>query len=476
VIGVVHPVGVTTVSIPNPLDWFQSGVQSITQDAAQTVFDGFCRWLASGAQSLIGAVTGMLKPGSWDSLADPSPNLSQGWFSQRMSVMLPVSTLVVLPLLLMATIGAVLHQDARRLARIWGVALPAAVLGGLAAVSLTSEALKATDALCSAITSGLGQDVAGVLTRVGRALVSLGGSAPFLAALVAVVTVVGALFIWLELLLRSAAILLAVFFVPLALAGLVWPTTAHWTKRHLELLVALIASKFVIVASLTLAVGAVGTGSDPGTVMAGGAILLLTGFAPFVLLRMAPMIEAAAISHLEGVSRRPLHAAQRAAAVAEQPLFGLVMGAGGAGAAAAGVAGGAAGGGGAGPRGAGGGGGPHGGGGGGGGAGPGSGGPAMAGAVVGVAENRGGQLDRDLAGRSGRPGTGEAGEPSKPVATPSSSGGGSDPFSGRPPGRSAGRSSDRSTRRVGDDGGSVPELVSTPRARREPKPGGDDGP
>jgi len=40
---------------------------------------------------------------------------------------------------------------------------------------------------------------------------------------------------------------------------------------------------------------------------------LLASFAPFVLLRFAPIIEGAAISQLEGVSRRPVNAARAAA-------------------------------------------------------------------------------------------------------------------------------------------------------------------
>ncbi len=376
--------GVHAFSLPGPLgDLFSSGVNAITKDAAQTVFDGFSTWLAKGAQDVIGAVVGLLQPAASDLGKVAQPDLGQGWFGQRMAVMLPVATLVVLPLVLVATIGAVLRQDSRRLARIWGVALPAAILGGFAAVSLTGEALKATDALCSAVSSGIGPGMLDALKRVGASLVALSSTSPFLAVVAACVAVVGALFIWLELLLRAAAIDLAVFFVPVALVGLVWPATAHWTKRHLELLAALILSKFVIVASLTLAADAVGQGSDAGSVMQGGAILLLAGFAPFVLLRLAPVVEAAAIGHLEGVARRPVHAATSAPS---HPLFGMLMGAatgGGGGAAGAAAAGGGAGGG-------------------------GGGGGAAAVPAGTVPDQPGGQLEADLAARTAGAGGGQA--------------------------------------------------------------------
>ena len=58
---------------------------------------------------------------------------------------------VVVPLLLAATIGPVLRQDLRRLARVWGVGLPVAVLVGLSGAQFTQLAMAATDALCQAI-------------------------------------------------------------------------------------------------------------------------------------------------------------------------------------------------------------------------------------------------------------------------------------------------------------------------------------
>jgi hypothetical protein len=61
----------------------------------------------------------------------------------------------------------------------------------------------------------------------------------------------------------------------------------------------------------------------------GAAILLIAGFAPFTLLRLTPVIEAGAIAHLEGLSRRPWRAAGRAATTVAtgpaHPVAGLVL-------------------------------------------------------------------------------------------------------------------------------------------------------
>ena len=69
--------------------------------------------------------------------------------------------------------------------------------------------------------------------------------------------------VWVELLIRAAAVYVAVLFLPLALASLAWPAIAHWCRRLVDTLVALVLGKFVIVSVLSLAAGALagGTGS-----------------------------------------------------------------------------------------------------------------------------------------------------------------------------------------------------------------------
>ena len=128
---------------------------------------------------------------------------------------------------------------------------------------------------------------------------------------------------------RAAAIYVAVFFMPLALACYVWPATAAIARRTVELLAALILSKFVIVATLTLGVAALHGGPSADNAVVGSAILLIAGFAPFCLLRLAPIVEAGAIVHLEGLARRPLRAVGRAATTVAagpaHPVAGLVL-------------------------------------------------------------------------------------------------------------------------------------------------------
>ena len=87
------------------------------------------------------------------------------------------------------------------------------------------------------------------------------GLASFVLLLVGLLVAMAAFVLWLELLVRAAAVYVAVLFLPMALITLVWPSVSHWCRRLVETLAALILSKFVIVATLSLAAGAVASGT-----------------------------------------------------------------------------------------------------------------------------------------------------------------------------------------------------------------------
>jgi hypothetical protein len=146
-----------------------------------------------------------------------------------------------------------------------------------------------------------------MLSGVGSALAAASASSGFPAFVLllgALVVALGAFALWVELLLRAAAVYVAVLFLPLALATLVWPAISHACRRLVEILVALIVSKFVIVSILCLSLGALASGSGFPTVLAGAALLLLAAFTPVALLRLVPLAEFGAVEHLDSVRHR----------------------------------------------------------------------------------------------------------------------------------------------------------------------------
>ena len=256
-----------------------------------------------------------------------TPSVGAAWFRRELAVMEQVVVVVVLPILLVASIGPVLRQDGRRLIRVWLVGLPVAVLAGFGASQVVGRGVEVIDLLCRVFLD------AGAKQRAQRFIAAmagsqLGGTPLFVQGLFSLLAIVGTLLVWLELVVRSAAVYVATIFMPLALVGFIWPATLSMARRMVEILVALVTSKFVIVVSVVLGMGAFGqSGADAQ--LSGAAILLLAGFAPFTLHRLAPVVEASAISHLEGVSHRPLRAVARgttaAAGVPFHPVTQLVM-------------------------------------------------------------------------------------------------------------------------------------------------------
>ncbi|HYA44244.1 MAG TPA: hypothetical protein VED59_01455 [Acidimicrobiales bacterium] len=240
------------------------------------------------------------------------PGLEGGWFPPVVGNMMKVAGFFVAPILFAATLGAILRQDMRRLARAWGACLPLSLLGGFAVAQLAEEGVKVTDDLSEMIESVVSPDL-----QVNFAKAVTGGLAYTLTwgpvvLIPVLIFLLGALAIWLELALRSAAIQLAVLFMPVALVGLIWPATAHWAKRLVELLGALLLTKPVIVAALCLGSHALAVGDNASSFVVAVAVLLLAAFAPFAILKLIPVVEVSAIAHMQGLSRQPARAVERA--------------------------------------------------------------------------------------------------------------------------------------------------------------------
>jgi hypothetical protein len=273
----------------------------------------------TAATAVLGAVTAAIEQaGQWlineavgVAVGSITPELTSGGVATELTLMRSVVLMVALPVLCVATIGPVLRQDGRRLLRVWGIGLPVAIFGSLMVAEITQLALGATDELCAMFVSG------GVATS-GSGFDTLLSTKSYLAMplvvqiLISGVAAAGALLVWLELVVRTAAVYVAVLFTPLALVAFIWPATAGAARRAVEMLAALVLSKFVIVAALNLGFVILAQSGAAG-LLPGCGVILLAAFAPFVLFRMTPVIEMAAVAHLEGLSRTPMRAARAGA-------------------------------------------------------------------------------------------------------------------------------------------------------------------
>jgi len=263
--------------------------------AGDEVMQGVTKWVADGAGWLVGQAGKLID-------ATTTPRLDSPWFSQQYQAMAALAAIFALPLLLLSVLQSVLRRDSSIVVRAAFVHLPAAFLLTAGAVAVVVMFLQLTDEMCGQVSSSVGSDAGAFFKDTTDALGKL-GAATGQGAVGGLITAIGALFVWIELVLRSAAVYVTVLFLPFTFVAMVWPTTARWCRRLVELLFAVVFSKFVIVAIMALAAAGLGQSrSDEAFqgVIAGAALMLLAAFSPLVLLRLIPFAEAAA--HTNGRS------------------------------------------------------------------------------------------------------------------------------------------------------------------------------
>jgi hypothetical protein len=287
----------------------------------------------SGAGSTASSALGLAAIGVWvlggatfalhetaKVLSDTSaPQLGSTWFSSAYWRIAGIGAVLTLPFLFAAAAQALIRTELALLLRAALGYLPLALLAVSVAAPVTMLLLAASDQMSAVVSSAAGNAGVHFLEKAG---VTIGGltvvtGSPFIAFLVGLFTAAGALVLWIELLMREAAVYVIVLMLPVVFAAFVWPARRVWVLRAIEVLVALILSKFAIVA--VLALGGAAMDSSLGhsvTGFLGGVVLLVMGaFAPWALLRLVPLAELA--SGAAGALRSEARVLRAPAAIAD---------------------------------------------------------------------------------------------------------------------------------------------------------------
>ncbi|MGE3138009.1 MAG: hypothetical protein AB7I08_01080 [Thermoleophilia bacterium] len=278
---------------------------SVVCDAA----DGAASAAAGAAgDAILGQLTGWVGDGAaWllRQVADAidsttAVDLSAPWFQSHYAFMFQVGAILLLPLVLLTVLQALLRQDAMLLVRLALLYLPAAMLFTGLAVAVSQTAIGVVDALSAELTVEVAKDTDRLATSLTQ-VSALGGPVPLFASfLMALVMALAALFVWFELILRAGVVYVAMMFLPLFLATMIWPATSGWVRRLVQLIVAAILSKLVIVATLSLGLSALSSGDGVSSVLAGAGMFMIAAFSPFVLFSLIPLAAEVAQPQREG--------------------------------------------------------------------------------------------------------------------------------------------------------------------------------
>jgi len=317
---------ILAVDVPNPIEVVGDGIAKAAGWGAGKaagaflgpIGDAIVRALAEAAKKVAEELLHFLS-------ASSSVHFDAGWWAsdRGQAVVRTVGllgTVFMVAFLLLALIQGLLAGDPGAMLRSALLEVPISVVATVVLVSVAQLLLGVTDEASNMVLSGAPSDLAHFFKGFGEA--SSIASNGLAGVVMLVLFLLGALLVWIELVVRSSLIYWLAATAPLVAAARVWPAARGAFRRLVEIGLALIFSKFAIALALGLGAAALAgggprpEGADVGTsvgldlagLLTGATLMLLAAFTPFVLLRLLPILEVAVVA--QGISRLPVRAGQ----------------------------------------------------------------------------------------------------------------------------------------------------------------------
>ncbi|HVT77857.1 MAG TPA: hypothetical protein VHD87_12565 [Acidimicrobiales bacterium] len=284
--------------------------------AFDKVAEGIAKWVLAAVGFFVNGVLDFLR-------SSARPDVEAVWFSGKDSPYATVRNIagvLLVGFVFLGLLQGLLHGDAGGMLRRVAGNLPAAVAGMVLTTAVVARLLDLTDALSNAVLSSSGDQAMHFLSGFGVAVTAATGG--FAAVVIGLVAVVAGLLLWVELLVRASLVYLLVAISPLGFAATLWPVARGFLRKTVEILLAVIVSKFVISIALAIGVAALSgagsagggqnanasAGASLGTLLVATVLLGLAAFSPFIVLKLVPIAEGALLA--QGISRGPARAAQ----------------------------------------------------------------------------------------------------------------------------------------------------------------------
>lgn len=267
-----------------------STVCNAAGDAAGAVVTAPFDWLA---QAMGGAAAYMFKS-VWTAIDTTTyVDVTSGEYTQVYNILFGVAVVVMLGFFMLQVIGGMIRREPAALSRA-ALGIAKSILGSFVALALLATALEITDQLCVGIVNAAGTNMDEMGDKIAALAAGLSGisvAAPGAGAVVTIflagLAIIGALIVWISLLVRKALLLLAIVFAPIAFAGASWDHTRSWLSRWATFVIAMILSKVVLVVMFLLATSQVAAPIDAdlksvSQPIAGVVLMLMAGFAPYM--------------------------------------------------------------------------------------------------------------------------------------------------------------------------------------------------
>jgi type IV secretion system protein TrbL len=217
-------------------------------------------------------------------------------FNLDLGIVATIAVTVALGLFVIQLMVSILRRDAAGLGRALK-GLVVAFIGAGVAIGATNLLLAAVDSLSAGVVqAATGQS----LPQLGHSVlagstISAASSNPAGLIVISLAALIAVAMVWAALTVRKVLIVISAVFAPLAFAGSTADITASWVRRWIEVTVALIVSKLILVIifvvgldMLVKGVGQAGGGHAQRATQAVSGLLVLAvaGFAPWLALKL----------------------------------------------------------------------------------------------------------------------------------------------------------------------------------------------
>ena len=332
----------------NPVDGIIDGVGGLIGGAAEAageaVLDLVVQFVFGLIADAVAAVTGAIVS-AMDSTT--AVDLNGGFFPALTPIrqtVLGMSMALVLALFFISIVRSLAAGEPGAIIRAALVDVPSAMLLMVVSVTVAWILIRIVDEASLAVTGDVGAAM-GEFTASLVVVDALTG-AGLLGIIFGLLFVVGAILVWLQLMVRAALIYILIVLAPLGFATRAHPGTRQIARRTIEMGIALILSKFGVAVAFGVGATAIessngvieGEGVDLTGMMVGVAVMLMAAFMPWLIWKVFPLVEAATAA--AGVERSPVKAAVSAASLGVAAGVGISKLAGGGAAAGGGSMGG----------------------------------------------------------------------------------------------------------------------------------------
>ena len=256
--------------------------------AADAALNAMAQSFAEAGSFFLGKLAGLLS-------ATTQVDVSAAWFTERYALMFGISALLTFVLLLLSVVKSVLRGQGWEAVKSATIYYLGAVLASAFAPALVYLLVQISDAVTEVLTFGAQEQTQAFLEDTGKTLIKVGivspGGSAATVLIASLVTILCAVVLWVELLLRTAIIYVATLFAAPTFSGLVDRSLWRHSRRWVFFVVSVIFAKPVVVAVLGLAAAGAGWGGSAdgfSSVFVAVALMIVSIFCVGLLFRLIP--------------------------------------------------------------------------------------------------------------------------------------------------------------------------------------------